>query len=62
MMIHLRIGLMVGAYAAVLTVWSFLYRAQQPKGGYGFLLLLALTTYFVRSLKRPVLDKSGERV
>ena len=47
MMTHLRIGLMVGILAAILTMWSFVHRAQQPKGAYAFLLLLAMATYLV---------------
>ena len=47
MMTHLRIGLMVGFFTAVLTAWSFVHRAQQPKGAYGFLILLAVVTSLV---------------
>ena len=44
---HLRIGLMIGGLAGVLTIWSFIHRNQQPLGIYGFLIVLAFTTYAV---------------
>ena len=47
MMSHLHLGLIIGVCAIVLTFWSFAHRAQQPKGIYGFLLLLAGTTSLV---------------
>ena len=48
MMTHLRIGLIAGVCAAILTGWSFVHRVQQPQGMYGFLLLLLnITTYLV---------------
>lgn len=47
MMTHLRIGLAVGALAAVLVLWSFWHRAGQPRGAYAFLAALAFTTYAV---------------
>ncbi len=47
MMTHLRIGLAIGALACVLVLWSFIQHHQRPKGIYGFLFVLALTTYLV---------------
>ncbi len=47
MMTHLRLGLMIGVCAAILTWWSFVHDGQRPKGVYGFLLLLAAATYLV---------------
>lgn len=47
MMTHLRIGFTIGALAAILVLWSFWHRAQQPKGAYAFLAVLAFTSYAV---------------
>ena len=47
MMTHLRIGLAIGALAAVLVLWSFWHRAQQPRSTYAFLAILAFMTYAV---------------
>jgi uncharacterized membrane protein len=47
MMTHLRLGLIVGVCAVVLAGWSVAHRDQQPRGVYGFLTLLAVTTYLV---------------
>lgn len=47
MMTHLRIGLIIGGLAFLLTAWSFMHRAQRPKGAYGFLILLTAITYLV---------------
>ncbi len=41
---HEHLGLTVGVLAVVLVLWSFWQRAQQPRGAYGFLALLAVTT------------------
>lgn len=47
MMTHLRIGLIIGLFALVLVVWSFVQRGHQPKGVYAFLALLIGTTGLV---------------
>lgn len=45
MMTHLHIGLVLGGLAAILTGWSFVHRAQRPRGAPGFLMPLILATY-----------------
>lgn len=47
MMTHLHIGATIGVLAAVLVLWSFWHRAQQPRGRYAFLAILAFTSYAV---------------
>lgn len=47
MMTHLRIGLLIGGLAALLTLWSFRQHDGRPAGAYAFLAVLAFITYAV---------------
>ena len=47
MMNHRHIAVVIGVLAAHLVAWSFWHRAQRPNGAYGFLGVLAFTTYAV---------------